>query len=80
MMARKFISRRLGVSKNKIKWHPYPKKKPKKEDRYLVSIKDGTRNFTSASYWKYPTYMFTDFDAYLVTAWAKFPKPYKENK
>ena len=63
--------------KTKVIWHPYPKEKPKRNDKYLVSIKRTKRSSTDAFYWD----KLLDFGERLneiVYAWAEMPEPYKE--
>ena len=33
------------MSKDKIKWHKYPKEKPPKEDFYFVTIREGKNEY-----------------------------------
>ena len=68
------------MSENKVKWHPYPEDKPKKDNKYLVSVKRKYRSYTDAFYWD----ELLDFGESLneiVSAWAEMPEPYnpKEN-
>lgn len=48
------------MSENTVKWHPYPKEKPKCADEYLVAINCGYFNTTSTSDWK--DGKFTDYE------------------
>lgn len=70
------------MSENTVKWHPYPKEKPKCADEYLVTINCGYFNTTSTSDWKEGK--FTDYENEpqkigSIIAWAEMPEPYKED-
>ena len=57
----------------KVKWHPYPKERPPKDDDYLITTKyKRTRKVMSWDSVK--GYFYTEND---VIAWAELPEPYK---
>lgn len=69
------------MRESKIVWYKYPEEKPKAVDEYLVTINYGYFNLTSTSIWK--DGRFTDYENEpnkidSIIAWAKKPKPYKE--
>lgn len=67
------------MSENKVIWHPYPQEKPKKQNQYLISIKDNKkRSFTS--FWESPICTSLEWDNYMVTAWAEMPEPFSSGK
>ena len=65
----------------KFKWNPYPEEKPEEFGNYILTVKNKKKRNISASHW------FNDVCEFLnenegneqVLAWAKFPKPYKED-
>lgn len=59
------------MSKTVVKWHPYPKEKPKREGVYLVTLKD--EKVTSDWFNSGDFYFYVDD----VIAWAEKPKPYQ---
>ena len=74
------------MSKNRVKWHPYPQEKPPVKDNdkvedYLVTIRYRKEilviNASFSPYCKqfYREYMISDLDKF-VTAWAEIPEPY----
>lgn len=62
------------MSKNRVKWHPYPKEKPPKEGLYLITLKFGNTKDVSMGY------LTKDIYSNTLIAWAEIPEPYKEEK
>lgn len=66
------------MSENKVKWHPYPEEKPKKEGNYLTTVGLLRENYINMDF-----YYITEKREYfaysnpLVIAWAEMPEPYK---
>lgn len=58
------------MSKNRVKWHPYPKEKPPKEGLYLITLKFGNTKDVSMGY------LTKDIYSNTLTAWAEIPEPY----
>ena len=67
------------MSENTVKWHPFPQEKPKKDNKYLVSIKTRDYGFTSTSHWIGSHDTFRDYWDECISAWAELPEPYKED-
>ena len=63
------------MSKNRVKWHPYPKERPKKNGVYLITHRFGNKIGVSMGY------VTKDFNSDNLIAWAEKPEPYnpKEN-
>lgn len=63
--------REKKMSENEVKWHPYPKEKPKREGVYLVTLKDEevTSDWFNSGYFRF----YVDD----VIAWAELPEPYR---
>ena len=58
-----------------IKWHPFPKDKPKVANWYLVTLDyEDMDNFVSKIFWDGKTDLIWD----CCIAWAELPKPYEE--
>lgn len=61
------------MSKNRVKWHPYPQEKPPKNmESYLTTMPKGIIGINC-----FITQGFGLYDKE-VTAWAELPEPYKE--
>ena len=67
--------RRWRMSKNRVKWHPYPQEKPKKDGIYLITHRYGNKIGVSMAY------VTKNFNSDNLIAWAEKPEPYnpKEN-
>ena len=61
------------MSKNRVKWHPYPQKKKKKDGIYLITHRFGNKIGVSMGY------VTKDFNSDNLIAWAEKPEPYKED-
>lgn len=63
------------MSKNRVKWHPYPQEKPKKDGIYLITHRYGNKIGVSMAY------VTKNFNSDNLIAWAEKPEPYnpKEN-
>lgn len=73
-------TKRLNENEIRLKWRPFPEKKPKKTANCIVSIcSDGTE-FTASSWWDSKEKQFSDFLENVITAWAYMPRPYKKVK
>ena len=59
------------MSKNRVKWHPYPQEKPKKDGIYLITHRFGNTKDVSMGY------LTKDIYSNTLTAWAYMPEPYK---
>ena len=59
------------MSKNRVKWHPYPQERPKKDGLYLVTHSFGNKREVSMAY------VTKDINSNNLIAWAEKPKPYK---
>ena len=68
------------MSENKVKWHPYPKEKPEKDDQYLLSLKLGKCSFIETANWLSRKEVFEDVWNKCIKAWAEAPEPYEENR
>ena len=68
------------MNETKVERHPYPKEKPKKNNKYLVSVKIKKRSSSDAFYWD-ELLGFGERLNEIVSAWAEMPEPYnpKEN-
>ena len=60
----------------KVKWHPYPKERPPKDDDYLITIKG--KHIKKVMKWNSVNGYFNIYVN--VIAWAELPKPYKEEE
>ena len=63
------------MSKNRVKWDPYPQEKPPKQmQSYLTTMPKGIVGIN--------TFIDSVFGLYdnEVIAWAELPEPYKEEK
>ena len=60
-----------------IRWRPYPKKKPKHDGHYLISIVYSGVNEVITDYYENGIFCGDDILDNFVIAWAKKPKPYK---
>ena len=75
--------RQVNENEIRLKWRPYPEKKPKKTANCIVSISCGGTEFTISSWWDSRKGCFEDFPNYFddcITAWARMPRPYKKEK
>ena len=65
------------MSKNKWKWHPYPREKPSYGGYYRVYLINEGKIYKSGSVW-FPqlNMFFVETDRYVV-AWAASPEPYR---
>ena len=75
---------RVGMKKCKneirLRWRPFPEKKPKQARNCIVSIScDGTE-YTASSWWDSKEKQFEDYWDSVITAWAYMPRPYKKEK
>ena len=63
------------MSKNRVKWHPYPQERPNKNGVYLITQRFGNKIGVSMGY------VTKDFNSDNLIAWAEKPEPYnpKEN-
>lgn len=65
-----------------IKWHPFPKEKPKKKGRYLVTAFDSedktVKPYVIVDRWRKKWGHFWATPDWDVLAWAKMPKPYRK--
>ena len=71
------------MSKNRVKWHPYPKDKPKCVDEYVVTVHCGYFKITSTSIWKnnkFENYENEPGRIGSIVAWAELPEPYEEEE
>ena len=60
------------MSKNRVKWHPYPEEKPPKDGLYLITLKFGNKKEVAIAY------LTKDTNSNNLIAWAEIPKPYEE--
>ena len=73
--------RPVNENEIRLKWRPYPEKKPKKTANCIVSISCGGTEYTMSSWWDSREGHFEDFLNYFddcITAWAYMPRPYKK--
>ena len=61
--------REKKMSKDKIKWHKYPEKKPPKEDFYIIQYKEGKTENVADTF--YSNGEFEDFQDCEVTEWVE---------
>ena len=66
----------------KVKWHPYPKEKPKREGDYLLTLMIDNHRYIRFGYYdifkKRSCFLGTN-EMYII-AWAELPKPYTEEE
>lgn len=67
------------MNENTVKWHPYPQEKPKKDNKYLVSVKRKKMSSSDAFYWD-ELLGFGERLNDLVSAWPDMPEPYMDEK
>lgn len=84
------MSWRTDVTESKVKWHPYPKEKPKDDGYYIVTINPFLNSYPVVTdFWKSMTACDEDFsktetvsfwERYggQVLAWAELPEPYEQ--
>lgn len=72
------------LDKLDIFWHPFPAKKPKEKNGYMVSVVDESNGycFTDVSFYHPNLGRFEMDDVYQlhVYAWAELPKPCKKDE
>lgn len=64
------------MSENKVKWHPYPKEKPKVPGRYLITMKYSSDTEVVIGSWDCKRFYISARDKN-VLPWAESPKPYR---
>ena len=64
----------------RLKWRPYPEKKPKQARNCIVSISCNGTEYTTSSWWDSEEEQFSDYFDNVITAWAYMPRPYKKEK
>ena len=64
----------------RLRWRPYPEKKPKQARNCIVSISCNGTEYTTSSWWDSKEEQFSDYFDNVITAWAYMPRPYKKEK
>ena len=72
------------MSKNRVKWHPYPQERPKKGNKYIVTIhvNGKVKHVTKSIYHKEDGGFFglDKIPKFKVIAWTDIPDPYNKGE
>ena len=73
-------TKRVNENEIRLKWRPFPEKKPKQARNCIVSISCNGTEYTTSSWWDSKEEQFSDYFDNVITAWAYMLRPYKKEK